>query len=115
MRFTLQVESNSLSRASIFSEKVREYSLMKSQSDTYIDSSSFCRGDLLRQEGKQFSTRSINTTHNEADHAIVALVATQLRTNYLFMSLKDDEIIDLAHKFEIISYDVGATIIEQGE
>lgn len=89
--------------------------LAESQFDTQYDSSSFHRSHLSRQNGELFSSRSIDTTKNEADGAIVTLIATQLRTNFLFLSLDDDAIIALAHKFEIISYDVGATIIKQGE
>jgi len=103
----------SVTRASIFSEKVQRSLLMTSQSDTHSDSSPFRRGNLIRQNGQCFSARSIDTTQNEEDIAFVALIATQLRTNFLFMSLKDDEIITLAHKFEIVSYNVGPTIIEQ--
>ena len=41
-------------------------------------------------------------------------IARQLRTNYLFMSLSDKDIFDLAGQFEVVEYNVGEVIIEQG-
>jgi len=41
-------------------------------------------------------------------------LARQLRKNYLFMSLDDKDIIDLARLFEVVKYNVGEVVIEQG-
>jgi len=41
-------------------------------------------------------------------------IARQLRTNYLFMSLDDKDIFDLARLFEAVEYNVGDVVIEQG-
>ena len=41
-------------------------------------------------------------------------IARQLRTNYLFMSLSDKDIFDLARLFEAVEYNVGDVVIEQG-
>ena len=41
-------------------------------------------------------------------------IAKQLRTNYLFMSLDDKDIVDLARLFEAVEYNVGDVVIEQG-
>jgi len=38
----------------------------------------------------------------------------QLRTNFLFISLNDEELAKMAGRFETVDYDVGEAIVTQG-
>ena len=52
---------------------------------------------------------------SDSDKDIIDHIAVQLRKNYLFTSLDDNEIFDLTMQFEVAKYYVGDVIIEQGE
>ena len=49
------------------------------------------------------------------DADVIALIATKLRSNFLFLSLDDDAVIRLACEFEPVEYGPGSAIIEEGE
>ena len=61
---------------------------------------------------------------NNNDHDLSTWIVTQLQSNFLFMSLNDDSHIDddpdttllqeIAAQFEIVEYDPGQVIMEQG-
>jgi len=48
------------------------------------------------------------------DNDIVALIAKQLRSNFLFLSLDDTAIIESAKQFQVVTYAPGDVIIGQG-
>ena len=48
------------------------------------------------------------------DDEIASWIASHLKTNFLFVSLNDATIQDIADKFEIVEYEAGVSIIEQG-
>ena len=62
--------------------------------------------------------------YNNNDHDLSTWIVTQLQSNFLFMSLNDDSHIDddpdttllqeIAAQFEIVEYDPGQVIMEQG-
>ena len=83
------------------------------------------RDHLVRQEGFKYGLYDENEFHlvqnkNRATWIRSGRgtrstdIARQLRTNYLFMSLDDKDIFDLAGQFEVVEYNVGEVIIEQG-
>ena len=83
------------------------------------------RDHLVRQEGVKYGLYDENEFHlvqnkNRATWIRSGRgtrstdIARQLRTNYLFMSLDDKDIFDLAGQFEVVEYNVGEVIIEQG-
>ena len=45
---------------------------------------------------------------------IRALIASQLRSNFLFLSFNDTQIIEIAQEFEAVEYEPGTAIITQG-
>jgi hypothetical protein len=49
-----------------------------------------------------------------ADAKLISLITSQLRSNFLFMSLDDDAIAEVARQFEIVEYEPGHVIVEQG-
>ena len=71
------------------------------------------QGSTLSLNGMFISRRVLRPQLDE-DAATIALIATKLRSNFLFLSLDDDAVIDLAQHFEEVEYDPGTTIIEQG-
>ena len=83
------------------------------------------RDHLVRQEGVKYGLYDENEFHlvqnkNRATWirsrrgTTSTDIARQLRTNYLFMSLDDKDIFALARQFEVVEYNVGEVIIEQG-
>lgn len=86
------------------------------------------RDHLVRQEGVKYGLYDENEFHvvqnkNRATwirsiyrrgSSAITDIARQLRTNYLFMSLDDKDIFALARQFEVVEYNVGEVIIEQG-
>lgn len=58
------------------------------------------------------STRNSVTLEDSGD---IALIVKELGSNYLFFSLDDKAIVDIARQFELVEYEPGSTIIEQGE
>ena len=60
------------------------------------------------------SQRKLNIQSDE-DAKHVALITEQLRSNFLFLSIDDAQIIQLAQKFEVVEYEPGSAIIEQGK
>lgn len=79
---------------------------------------SYSRLTLFNEKvNKSFSRLSFTSERTltiKKDSEIIALVAEQLRANFLFLSLEDAQIIELARKFELAEYGPGSTIIEQG-
>ena len=61
-------------------------------------------------QAKQKSSNMLRSRREESSTDI----ARQLRMNYLFMSLDDKDIFDLARQFEVVEYNVREVIIEQG-
>ena len=61
-------------------------------------------------QAKQKSSNMLRSRREES----YTNIARQLRMNYLFMSLDDKDIFDLARQFEVVEYNVGEVIIEQG-
>jgi len=57
---------------------------------------------------------SIDDNDANKDDEIASWVADHLKTNFLFVSLNDATIQDIAEKFEIAEYEAGVSIIEQG-
>ena len=49
------------------------------------------------------------------DADVIALIATKLRSNFLFLSLDDDAVIRLACEFEPVEYGPGSAIIEESK
>jgi hypothetical protein len=43
-----------------------------------------------------------------------ALIAKQLRSNFLFLSLNHAQIVELAQNFEAVEYAPGTLVMEQG-
>ena len=82
------------------------------------------RDHLVRQEGVKYAMYDENEFHllqnkNPATWirsrrgSSATDISRQLRTNYLFMSLSDKDIFDLARLFEAVEYNVGE-VVEQG-
>ena len=44
----------------------------------------------------------------------IALIVKDLESNYLFLSLDDEALVNIAQQFELVEYELGSTIIEQG-
>ena len=57
---------------------------------------------------------SIDDNDANKDDEIASWIADHLKTNFLFVSLNDATIQDIAEKFEIAEYEPGVSIIEQG-
>jgi len=57
---------------------------------------------------------SIDDNDANKDDDIASWIADHLKTNFLFVSLNDATIQDIAEKFEIAEYEAGVSIIEQG-
>ena len=51
----------------------------------------------------------------KVDAEMISLIAEQLRSNFLFLSFTDDQIIKLAKMLETVEYEPGSAIITQGE
>lgn len=89
------------------------YEYVTARHTDFADNVLFDRATMNRAEGDLYSHRHLNAQENKSDHDAVAFIAANLRTNFLFLSLGDNEVIALAKKFEIVVYEVGATIIVQ--
>lgn len=64
---------------------------------------------------KGLSGLSLRRLSSNGDNEIIQHISVQLRKNYLFTSLDDQEISYLAKQFEVVRCPVGDAIIEQGE
>jgi hypothetical protein len=63
--------------------------------------------------GTKCTVRRLRKT--EHDVGIKSHIARQLRTNFMFRKLNDEDISELASQFEVAEYDSGHVIIEQGK
>ena len=81
---------------------------------TYLQEKSTIKEDINSSQKKISRSQSTNDNDMNIDDEIASWIADHLKTNFLFVSLNDATIQDIAAKFEIAEYEAGVSIIEQG-
>lgn len=72
------------------------------------------RYEAIRRPGGGYELVPPSTTSEEIT-SYLPLISSQLRSNMLFLSIDDATIAEIAGQFEIVQYEPGHVIVEQGK